>query len=321
MKKLLIWTVLLGVIGYGGAKLYLHNKVSSNVDKVIALMSAFADVEYKGVSSTISGELTVDGIRVRLDNYKDDIYIESMGVDTPHFLALLNMADMANGRTNPSDSIPKHLGFIAEGIRIPANADYYAELYGVGIKQLGVLDAAEAGPECTGKYGLSPTALQGMGYREQIMSFAMSVEQQSDQYVMKLTSDVKDMWQLDVDLALSGSMTAGLMRGSSYRPKLSNFRVEYTDDSLNERSRQYCLRRGLSEEGILAARLAAFDFTGESLGVVWDDALIDPYKEFLGGKSTYLMTAQPSQPVGIAQFDLYKASDIPALLNLSAEAQ
>ena len=39
------------------------------------------------------------------------------------------------------------------------------------------------------------------------------------------------------------------------------------------------------------------------------------------GKSTLVITAQPSEPVAFSQIDLYKPSDVPALLNLAAIAR
>ncbi len=40
----------------------------------------------------------------------------------------------------------------------------------------------------------------------------------------------------------------------------------------------------------------------------------------LNGKSKLAVTAQPSEPVPINQIILYAPSDVPALLDLSAEA-
>ena len=65
MKNLIIWAVLLGAVGYGGSKLLLHHKVGKGVDGAVLLVSPFVNIEYDGVSSTMTGELTVDGIRAR----------------------------------------------------------------------------------------------------------------------------------------------------------------------------------------------------------------------------------------------------------------
>ena len=55
-------------------------------------------------------------------------------------------------------------------------------------------------------------------------------------------------------------------------------------------------------------------------GIEFDEYVLDPYKEFIGGKSTLVVTAKPNEPITISQIDLYKPSDVPALLNLEATA-
>lgn len=45
---------------------------------------------------------------------------------------------------------------------------------------------------------------------------------------------------------------------------------------------------------------------------------MDPYREFLNGKPTFIISAQPTKPVNLSQIGLYKPTDVPALLNLSA---
>ena len=50
------------------------------------------------------------------------------------------------------------------------------------------------------------------------------------------------------------------------------------------------------------------------------DYVLGPYKEFLAGKSTFVLTAKPAEPINLSQIDLYKPADVPALLNLSGEA-
>ena len=83
MKNLIIWAVILGTVGYGGSKFLLHHKVEKGVDMAVLFMSPFANVQYDGVSSTMTGELTIDGIRAQINGFKDEIYIERLGIDTP----------------------------------------------------------------------------------------------------------------------------------------------------------------------------------------------------------------------------------------------
>jgi hypothetical protein len=47
---------------------------------------------------------------------------------------------------------------------------------------------------------------------------------------------------------------------------------------------------------------------------------VSPRIEFLNGKDRFVITAEPIEPVNLLQIGLYKPSDVPALLNLTAEA-
>jgi len=317
MKNLLIWTILMGALGYGGAKLYLHNEVSEAMDMAVLMMAPYADVDYDGVGSTLSGELTVDGVRVRIDGYRDDIHIDRIGIDTPSIFALLELSDLA---TMQSDSMPEYFGFLIEGLRIPADADYYGELYAFALEARGIADATNPAIECTGRYGFSPKALNDLGYQDQVISMSMTIRDDETRHSFDMKVSMDDMWDMDVSVSLAGNIVTELSKGAMYRPRLSNMRLEFTDRSLNQRVTKYCEQRGLSAADTLRARIDSFMFVGESNGIEFDQNMLDPYKEFILGKSTLVVTARPPEPIAFSQIDLYKPSDVPALLNLGAEA-
>jgi len=318
MKNFIIWAILMGAVGYGGAKWYLHNEVSNAMDMAVVMMSPYADVEYDGVGSTLSGELTVDGVRVRIDGFRDSLYIDRVGIDTPSFFSLLALSDLAKMQ---GDGMPEYFGFLMEGLRIPANADYYEKLYEFALEAQGVADASSPAIECTGKYGFSPNALNALGYQDQVISVAMTVRDDESRYSFDMQISMDDMWDMDASVSLAGNIVTEISRGAMYRPKLRDMRVEFTDRSLVQRVAKYCGQRGLSADETTLAQIDSFKFVGESNGIEFDEYMLDPYKEFLAGKSTLVVTAQPSEPIAFSQIDLYKPSDVPALLNLAATAR
>ena len=70
---------------------------------------------------------------------------------------------------------------------------------------------------------------------------------------------------------------------------------------------------------MIAAELDAFKAAGMQNGVAFDEYVLGPYEEFLNGGSKFVLTAKPTEPIALSHIDLYKPSDVPALLNLSAE--
>ncbi len=319
MKNLIIWAIIVGSVVYGGSKFLLHHKVESGVDMAVLAMSPFVNVEYDGVSSTMTGELTIDGIRARINGFSDEIRIDRLGIDTPSYFSLLSLADIAENIRTPDDVIPAYFGFIAEGVRVPVNADYFKKFHAEMLKDVRASDIDASAAQCTGKYGFSPEVLTRLGYSEQVVSLSAHFRRGIGNYKVALTSSVEDMWDVDAELTLAGDMVTELAKGPRYRPKLSAMRIEYTDDSLNQRVEKYCGRLGLSDDDIIRAQLDNLSFFGKQNGIEFDEYVIDPFTEFLGGKSTLIVTAKPSEPVSISQISLYHPSDVPALLDLSAE--
>ncbi len=235
-------------------------------------------------------------------------------------LSLLKLGDVESYTKDGKDALPDYFGVIAEGVRIPVDADYGEKLYARNLEKLGVSDADEPANLCTGKYGLSPAALRGMGYSEQVFSVSARFRQLGSRYAVELESSIEDMWEIDVELILFGDMMTEFAKGPRYRPKMVEMRIAYTDRSLQERTEGFCRRLGLSDDEVLKAQISAFRFMGMNNGIVFDEYVMKPYMEFLAGKSTLVVTAKPAEPVILSQIKLYNAADVPALLNLSAEA-
>ncbi len=55
-------------------------------------------------------------------------------------------------------------------------------------------------------------------------------------------------------------------------------------------------------------------------GMELDALIIQPYTDFLLGKQRFTLTSKPTRPVDLTRLSLYKPSDVPNLLNLTAEA-
>ena len=320
MKKAIIFVLLLGGVAFAGTKWHMHKKVGDSVDIAVLMMAPVVEITYEGVSSTLSGELTVDGVRARVTGFNDEIVIDRMGIDTPSFLSLLALADITSNPQAVASDMPEYFGFIAEGVRMPVNADYFREIYKMKLAALGVEDAGDPAAECVGKYGFSPTALAGLGYSEQVVSVAVIFRQQDSRFVLDISSSADQMWDVDMRMTLVGDMVTELAKGTAYRPRMSDLRIEYADRSLNERVRKYCASRGLTDDEIIAAQMDAFEFIGQANGIVFDEYMVGPYEEFLGGKTSLVITAKPNEPVSLSQLKLYKPSDVPALLDLTATA-
>lgn len=322
MKYFIIGAILLIGLGYGGAKIFLYYKVSNGMEFAVEAVSPYMDLKYQGISSTITGELTIDDVRISIKGFRDEIFIRRLGINTPSFQTLLQLSKLASGSQNLNSGLPEYFGLIADGIRIPSNADYYRTFFNQSMEWSGAIDLDQAGVECVGKYGMfSPEALAAFGYEEQVISLSIIFRQIETEFIIEAVADVDDMYDLEMSVALVGDLMSELSRGASYRPKLKSLRIDYTDRSLNKRIRKYCAQLGLTSGQTLAAHLDALNYFGETNGIVFDDLILNPYKEFLAGKPRLVITANPVDPVDFAEIAFYNPTDVPALLNLAATAQ
>jgi len=318
--KWLLTIAVLAVVAYLGSKAYLHHEVGESVDNAVVMASPWVDIEYTGISSTLSGELTVNGVTAKVSGFRDPITIERIGITTPSFLSLLALTDTLSFSKPGAREFPEEVGFLIEGLRIATDSDLFRTGYEFRVEALGATDNELPAAQCVGKYGFSPAALKGLGYDEQVISTAVTLHNSASRFSMAVDADSQDMWEWDMEVVMDGSLAAGVAQGTAYRPALRSMKLEITDASLNQRVDEYCATLGLSKEETLQARLDALAFFGEAMGIVFDDLIIEPYQDFTGGKSTFVITAEPSKPLPLSQISLYNPKDVPALLNLNAKA-
>ncbi len=320
MKNFLIGIIILIGAGYGIAKFYLHYKVSESLESAVIAVSPYGDLTYGGISSSLSGELTVDDVRVDLNDYRDDLVIGRMGINSPDFLTLITTVGNSSRALFTDRNLSESLGFIVEDFRITANSDYYNAFYEESIALLTPADLAQRGVQCVGKYGYSPKVLSELGYNNILTSMSITIRQGKNEDIAEMSFDLTDMVAIEIDLRMMGSLVS-VATGAGYLPRLKSLQVKITDQSLNARVRKYCTELGLSPVLIQAAHLNALQYFGKSYGIVFDRYVIDPYKEFLAGKSTLVVSAKPREPLDLTKISKYNPSDVPALLNLEAWAR
>lgn len=319
MRNFLILGCVVGVIGYFGSKLYLHDKVSRKLDTLVVAAQPMVDVRYEGVSSTFSGELGIDGVTLRVAGFSDPIHVDSVRIVTPGYFHLLGLANAGSGGDGDFD-FPDSLAVVLEGLSMPVAADYLETLAEARRAQF-VEASADPAADCVGRHGFAPETLSELGYTRLVVDASTGYRLENEQLVVDLVTNVRDMYDMALTLTFDGVPTPRSVMLGAYQPRLVTGRIEYVDRSLEERVMKLCTEgRNLTEDVVIAARKEAFQTAGNANGIVFDEYVMDPYVEFLQGKDRFVITAQPTEPVNLLQIGMYKPSDVPALLNLSAEA-
>lgn len=310
MRNLLVTAVVVAVGGYFGAKFYVQYKAAQDLDAVLAQLRPVADVQYEQVVATMSGELRAEGVTIRVPQFDDAVTVESVGVQTPGFLFLL-------GFDKRDLEIPERLGVAFDGIRVSADADFMHELDDLRAAQAGAAELTPA-DKCARTSGFTPAMLKRLGYHEVVSDLTMSFRREADRLIVAFGADVEDMYDVDVEFTLAGvADPTTLVRGA--RPMFVGGRLDYVDQSLNERIMKYCAEQQVTPEDVLAVQLREAHELAREAGMELDELIIQPYTDFLLGKQRFTLTSQPPRPVDLTQLSLYKPSDVPNLLNLTAE--
>jgi hypothetical protein len=311
MRNLLVAVAVLGVGGYFGTKFYVQHKAAQDLDALLDQARPFVDIKYGHVVATIKGELRVENVTIHMPQFDDELTIDSVGVLTPGFMFLL-------GFDKRNLAFPEYLGVELTGLHASADADFmraFDELYETQTEAI-ELTAAD---RCASTYGMTPAALKRLGYHEVVMDFNMSFRTAAGRLVMELGADIEDMYELDVGVTFEGlSDPTAMARGA--RPLLVGGRLDYVDRSLNARVLKHCTEQQVTREDVIAAQVREIKAVALERGVELDAMLLEPYTDFLHGKQRFTLTSAPPKPVDLTRVSLYKPSDVPNLLNLTAEA-
>jgi len=321
MKKIAVMAMLVGVIVIAGAKFYLHHQVTSNLDRAILLVKPFADIKYEGVSSTLSGELSVEGFSARIGTFSDSVEIDKISILTPGFWFLLNLGDMDQHTADGNASIPESFGLAIEGLRANVSDDFMKTFVEATRQSVPAMVEDDAIGQCVGKYGYSVAALKSLGYDEIVISMSMGYRRENGRLLVDMWAAMADMFSMQIDLTLDGNMTTESIARGAFRPRMISGRIEYEDHSLIARTRKMCRSKGFSDEQLIAAELDTFQSAGIQSGIAFGESMLESYEEFLTAGSIFIIEANPLGPINLSQIDLYKPTDVPALLNLTAHVQ
>jgi hypothetical protein len=314
MRNLLVAAVVIGVGGYFGAKFYVQYKAAKDLDQVLVQARPFVDIEYQSVVATLGGELRVEGVTIQLPQFDDAINIESLSVHTPSFLFLVGFGGGAE-----DFEFPDRLGIEVTGLRGSVDADYMSMLKDA--RRLSVADIElTAADHCASTYGFTPEALKRLGYYEVDVDFNADFRRSGgDELTFDIGTHVEDMYEFDLTATFSGlADPTALARGA--RPLLVDARLDYIDRSLNSRIFKHCAEQQVTAEDVVAALLREIQAVARESGMELDAMITQPYTDFLLGKQRFTITSEPVRPVDLTRISLYKPSDVPNLLNLTAEA-
>lgn len=311
VRNLAIALVLLAGLGYLGVKGYIHYQVTSALDRTIAKAGPFAVVEYGGVSSSLSGSVSVEDVTVRAFN--DEVRMAAVELHTPNLLYVLSMvSDLEQGEP------PESLEVRVRDVSLDLNGSLMSFLDSALRAKAPRLPARNN--PCGGRVVFGPAQWREMGYSRLVSDLRMRVDTDDSEaglgFAVQATTE--DMGSLSVDVRVSGVQPS--LRGAprAQDALLKRLEVVYRDASYTRRLVEYCARVADTDaEGYVRSVVGADDrYFMHTWGVVPGENLRAAYGRFLREPSEIRVLAQPDSPVQLATLHLYSPDDMVALLDL-----
>lgn len=310
MRNLIVAAAVFGVGGFFGAKYYVQYKTAKDLDAMLVQVRPFVGIEYDEVVATLDGELRVEDVTIRMPEFDDPFTIDAVGLQTPGFLFLL-------GFDRRKLEIPERLGIVLSGIRMSTDADFMRAVEELSKAEVETVALTEA-DKCASSAGFAPGMLRRLGYQQIVADVSLSYRRDGNKLVMSVGTDVENMYDVDVEFTLEGIQDpTAMVRGA--KPLFVGGRVDYVDRSLNGRIMTYCAEQQVTPEDVIAVQLREVHDLARQSGMELDALIIQPYTDFLLGKQRFTLISQPPKPIDLTRLSLYKPSDVPNLLNLTAE--
>lgn len=312
MKKALLLLVLLPVAAIAAVKGFIYYKVTSQLDDAIATASAFAQISYEDVSSTLGGEVLVEGVKVKGYGTDLQVSIDEVGVKFPDLKTLLFI-----GEDLKKQRVPEQMGFKLNHLRmdlqdlkpymtmVQSQPDQLMQQYSL----LGCTDLEQTDPI---------SVLQQLGYSEVDGSITMGYRW--DRSSKHLVFDTDATWHemstssVSIQLDSIAALTAAAMVSA---PELQSISVSVQDEGYNKRLIKHCAgSQNISEQDFVNIHMATLKSALAEQGIRLGENLFDVYRYYLNVEGPLTFKMYPGSMQQLASLQMYKPADIPALLGL-----
>lgn len=274
MSKFIKWA-LLGILAVGILiKVSLWLSVRSIMNDAIAQFSPFAQLSYRGITSSFDGRVGVEGIEIRVPMLNDTFHIAHAELKFKGLGELLAFKErLAEGK------LPEQLAVRIEGLAIDVHGPFMTMVHEA--PPAPDLEAALTSVACGDVNRIGVDDLLEMGYRtlETDAEFSYRFQPGAQNLAFNLTADTRDMGEYRVSLQMANvSEKPGDMRVNP--PRISSLVLEINDNQYQRKVNSYCAGKlGQSSEEYLRTSLEKLDSELRAQRIALEPALL----ESLGG--------------------------------------
>jgi len=311
MKKILILVVLVAAV-IGGIKGFIYYKVTDQLDEVIAVLSPFAQVSYEAVSSDLDGGVTVEGVKVKSYGNGLSVDVDEIAVKFPDIQTLLFIGDDLKKQKMPEEmSLSlRHVRMDLQSLKpymamIQAQSQQPFQDYSL----LGCGDLEKSDPL---------KVLQKLGYSE--LDSSVSLGYRWDRSSKNLTIKSAFRWhemtgsEAVIDLGDIAALSAMAMMSE---PELKRISISLEDEGYNARLVEHCAAsQDISGDDFIILHMAMLRSALSEQGVQLGENLYEVYRYYLNSEGPLKFQMYPDNMQQLANMDMFKPSDLPALLGL-----
>lgn len=319
VKNVLISIIMLGLVAYGGLKLYMYYQAKKDIDALFAPVKTVMRVEYDQISSSVFGPVGIKGLRFGIPQIGEEITIGEFIL-----LSRDNIGKMTDG------TLPSRLHFKIEELRF--NLSLFEK-----IDRETRLAAQRRGGPLPRKQDTTPEFLKRLGYQDLFhksndwhalgyqqmnmdIEFDLQFNPDTREARLMMREVVDDMGDLMIDFKLTDLSSD--MASAVLGVKIKEMKLVYDDDTYVTRLQKLYAEQDKMELGAYRKKVAADfeqDIATKKIKLSADS--VKNIKQFIENPQRLIVTSYPYRPVGIESIKHYKPSDVPMLLNLQAHLQ
>lgn len=315
-RNFIIAAILVLIALGAGIKGYVHNQFKTDIDNTLQKLQLFALVRYSELStSVLSGEVTLENIRISSQYLPDEIKIKQVTLETPGFGYMLKGPDNLQ-----AGKIPEHLGIVIDGFTIDLNSKL-AEWFDSIVIPLNRVYAQQR-KICGGKSLFGPTEYKAMGYASlsSNMRIAFDFDEGEQELTMKMRADTVNFGKGNMTLTISGINPANMQAMQSL-PHLDSMKATYTDSSYIPRMLHYCAEQSkMEKEAYIKAEAEQSD---EYFFLAWGFApgpgLREAYRDYLTQPGDIEISMQPQKEFNPILAQSMDAQQVIDMLNLKVK--
>jgi len=322
-KKLIkvLALILIPFLLYGLVKVALWYSTKKSIDDFSKQSAAFVQLKYQTISSSIKGNVSINGITLFIPMFKETIHIKKVRLSADNLISLLKISFQLK-----SDEIPKSLGLLVEGIKVDLNSQFFNSTQDqpqTPAEQFNTL-------ACGNTIRFDEKVLKQMGYTEIVTDVNLSYlyDPLAKTLQFNLYESVEQFFSLDIDAEIKEISTIpkaqdvamGLASSAQSMPKPGKIKLTIEDDSFITRKVNYCAKNNKSDQKTyIDKHVKMANIFLQKMGIKLHQSLLDAYSKSLSHPGNVIVSMDFSGISNMMELSEFMLDDI--ISQLGAEIQ